>query len=118
MNILKKLFKFGGNSDFGILINSIISIIGAFIIILLWHFISIYELIPTNILPDPFKVISCIPSLITDNYLFANMWYTVKLNLSCYIYAILISFPIVNIWESLIQKAKLILFMENNLKVL
>ena len=94
MNILKKLFKFGGNSDFGILINSIISIIGAFIIILLWHVISINELISTNILPDPFNVISCIPSLITDNYLFANIWYTVKLNLSCYVYAILISFPI------------------------
>ena len=94
MNLIKQLFKFGGDSNFGILINSIISIIGAFIIILLWHFIAIYEIIPTNILPDPFKVISSISTLIIDNHLFSNIWYTVKLNLSCYVYAILLSFPI------------------------
>lgn len=94
MNLFKKLFKFGGDSDFGVLTNSIISIIGAIIIIMLWHIISINNIVHSNILPDPFKVIGCIPSLITDNHLFANMWYTVKLNLSCYVYAILFSLPI------------------------
>ena len=94
MKLLKDLFKFGGTSDFGVLTNSIISVIGAFIIILLWHFVAVYELIPTNILPDPFKVISSIPTLITKNHLFSNIWFTVKLNLSCYVYALILSFPI------------------------
>ncbi|WQJ52113.1 MAG: hypothetical protein [Hatfieldvirus porci] len=94
MDIFKRLFKFGGNSDFGTLINTVIGIIGAVIIVLGWHYISANEIIPSNILPDPFKVIGCISSLITENHLFANIWYTVKLNLSCYVYAILLSFPI------------------------
>ena len=94
MNLIKRLFKFGGTSDFGTLTNVIISIIGAVIIIMGWHFISAYDIVSSNILPDPFKVIGSIPTLITENHLFANIWYTVKLNLSCYVYAILLSFPI------------------------
>lgn len=94
MNLIKRLFKFGGDSDFGTVTNVIISIIGAVIIIMGWHCISAYNVVPSNILPDPFKVIGSIPTLISENHLFANIWYTVKLNLSCYVYAILFSFPI------------------------
>lgn len=94
MNLIKRLFKFGGDSDFGTFTNVIISIIGAVLIIMGWHCISAYNVVPSNILPDPFNVIGSIPTLITENHLFANIWYTVKLNLSCYVYAILFSFPI------------------------
>ena len=94
MNLIKRLFKFGGDSDFGTVTNVIISLIGAVIIIMGWHCISAYDVVPSNILPDPFKVIGSIPTLISENHLFANIWYTVKLNLSCYVYAILFSFPI------------------------
>ena len=94
MNIIKKLFKFGGESDFGVLTNTIISIIGAFIILCLWHVIAVFEIIPTNILPDPVNIIVSIPNLINENHLFGNIWFTVKLNLSCYVYAILLSFPL------------------------
>lgn len=92
--MLKKLFKFGGSSDFGTVPNAVITIVGLSVIILAWHMISAYEIVPTKILPDPFKVIGSIPSLISEYSLFANIWYTVKLNLSCYFYAILIAFPI------------------------
>lgn len=91
---LKKLFKFGGSSDFGIIPNTIITIVGLSVIIVLWHLIAQFEVVPTKILPDPFNVIGSIPRLITDYSLFGNVWYTVKLNLSCYIYAILIAFPV------------------------
>ena len=40
MNLIKRLFKFGGDSDFGTVTNVIISIIGAVIIIMGWHCIS------------------------------------------------------------------------------
>lgn len=90
----KKLFKFGGNSDFGTLWNIIISLIGFTFIILCWHFIAVYEIIPTKILPDPFKVITSFGTLYSYNHLFANAWFTVKMNLLCYIYAIALSLPI------------------------
>jgi len=94
MNLFKKLFKFGGDSDFGVLNNSIITVIGFTIIIMLWHFIAAFELVSPKVLPDPFNVITSIGGLITDNHLFANIWFTVKLNLMCYVYAILLSLPI------------------------
>ena len=92
--MFKRLFKFGGDSNFGKLGNTLITVIGLSIIIVLWHFIARFEIIPTKILPDPFKVIGSIGSLITENDLFGNLWYTVKLNLSSYFYAVLIAFPI------------------------
>ena len=91
---LKKLFKFGGNSDFGIVPNAIITIVGMILIIMIWHSIAKFEIVPTKILPDPFNVIGSIPELITEYSLFGNIWYTLKLNLMCYVYAILLSFPI------------------------
>jgi ABC-type nitrate/sulfonate/bicarbonate transport system permease component len=92
--MLKRLFKFGGSSDFGKVGNATITIVGFTVIILLWHLIAKNEIIPTKILPDPFKVIGSIGYLITENDLFQNLWYTVKLNLSSYLYAIIIAFPI------------------------
>lgn len=92
--MLKKLFKFGGDCDFGKTNNLVITFVGFAIIILIWHFISKFGIIPTKILPDPFKVISSIGTLYTDYHLFGNMWFTVKMNLLCYLYAIVLSLPI------------------------
>lgn len=92
--MLKRLFKFGGNSDFGKLGNTIITIIGVSIIIYCWHLIAKNEIIPTKILPDPFKVIASFSTLFTENDLLPNLIYTIKLNLSSYFYAVLIAFPV------------------------
>ena len=94
MNFIKQLFKFGGESDFGKVRNTLVTLIGFAIIIMLWHFVAAYELIPTKVLPDPFNVIGSVGSLITDYHLFGNIWFTVSLNLMCYVYAILLSLPI------------------------
>lgn len=92
--MFKKLFKFGGESNFGTLQNTIISTVGLIVIILGWHFISVNEFIPTKILPDPFKVISSLGNLFTNYGLMPNTWFTLKLNLLCYVYAIALSLPI------------------------
>ena len=92
--MFKKLFKFGGESDFATVNNTIISVIGFAIILFAWHLISVNEIIPTNILPDPFKVIGSFGNLFTEYCLIPNTWFTVKMNLMCYVYAILLSFPI------------------------
>lgn len=92
--MIKKLFKFGGNSDFGKLNNTIIAISGLILTILIWYLISLFEIVPSKILPSPFKVIGSIDGLITNYYLFSNIWFTIKLNLMSYFWAIILSFPI------------------------
>lgn len=93
-SICRALFKFGGDGKIGRIPLIITSIIGFAFIIMVWHLISAYEIIPTKILPDPFKVISSIPELVKDYHLFDNIWYTVLLNLMCYVYALILAFPI------------------------
>jgi ABC-type nitrate/sulfonate/bicarbonate transport system permease component len=45
-------------------------------------------------LPSPFKVLSSIPELVTDNELFKNLGFSIGLNLSGYLEAILITIPV------------------------
>lgn len=92
--MLKKLFKFGGESDFGTIQNILITIIGFTIIIMGWHFVSVNSIIPTNILPDPFKVAYSYTNLFSDYHLLGNTWFSLKMNLLCYVYAICLSLPI------------------------
>lgn len=92
--MLKKLFKFGGESDFGPVNNVVISVVGFAIILFAWHFISVNEIIPTNILPDPFKMFASYGNLYENYHLLGNMWFSVKMNLLCYVYAIALSLPI------------------------
>lgn len=92
--MIKKLFKFGGESDFGKLGNAIIALLGLCVTIFLWWVISVFEIIPSKILPNPFDVIKSVKTLFTEYYLISNTWFTVKLNLLSYFWAILLSFPI------------------------
>ena len=94
MHIIKKLFKFGGESDFGLVNNIIITLVGFALIVFGWYFISINNIIPANILPNPFNVIGCYDELITEYHMFGNAWFSLKMNLMCYVYAIGLSLPI------------------------
>ena len=88
-----ELFKFGGSSDFGKL-TPIITAIGLLVVIGLWYLVSLFELIPSNILPNPIKVISAYSNLLTEYHLLGNIGFSVKTNLMAYFWAILISLPI------------------------
>ena len=92
--MFKRLFKFGGDSDFGKKGNAIIGISGLVLTILLWWLISYFEIIPPKILPSPFKVIGSIGSLFNEYHLLANIWFTLKMNWEAYFFAIILSFPI------------------------
>ncbi len=87
---MKGLFKFGGSSDFGKL-TPIISAIGILILLGLWWLEARFEVIPTKILPGPLDVLGSYGKLVTEDSLFGNLWFTVKLNLSAYVWAIGIS---------------------------
>ncbi|MBP5458442.1 MAG: hypothetical protein J6Y37_18275 [Paludibacteraceae bacterium] len=92
--MLKRLLRFGGENDFGFLGNLIVSVVGFMLIISAWHVEAVYGLIPTNILPDPFNVVRSYVPLLNDYNMIPNAWFSIKMNLLCYVYAIALSLPI------------------------
>ena len=71
-----------------------ISLCGLALILCIWYLISYFEIIPTTVLPNPMKVILSYGSLFENNHLIANTWFSIRLNLMCYVYALLISIPV------------------------
>lgn len=73
----------------------IVGIVGFIVLMCLWYLITINDnIVPSKILPNPVDVIKSYPSLISDSDLFGNMWYTIKLNLLGYCYALIIAVPL------------------------
>lgn len=88
-----KYLQFGG--EISPKESKIIGIIGAIVLLFLWHIATISgEIISPGILPSPFRVIGAIPTLFSDYGLLSNIGYTVKLNVVGYIIAIVIAIPL------------------------
>ena len=94
MSKFSNLFKRGGESSYSKTVTMLISLIGLVVIFIAWYLIAAFEVIPTKILPDPISVVSSYGYLFTDNHLLANTWFSIKLNLSCYIWALLVTIPL------------------------
>jgi NitT/TauT family transport system permease protein len=94
MGNISNLFKMGGEVDFGKTKTTAISVIGLLMIFALWYLISKFEIITTNILPDPISVICSYGSLFENNHLLANAWFSIRLNWMSYFWAILIALPV------------------------
>lgn len=89
---MKKLFSFGGTISKRATI--LTGVIGGLVLLVLWYLLTMSgNIISPKILPNPVDVLKCIPGLITENNLFGNMWYTVRLNLLGYVYALVIAIP-------------------------
>lgn len=86
------LMKFGG--EISPKERTIIGIIGAIIIFLIWVWVTGVQWISPGILPTPFRVFSTLPELIKEYNLFSNIGYTVSLNLLGYVLALLIALPL------------------------
>lgn len=91
--MFKKLFKMGGSSDFGKM-TPVISVAGVIIILCLWWIEAFFQVIPPKILPGPIEVLQGFGSLFSDYNLIENTWFSIKLNLISYIWAIAISLPL------------------------
>lgn len=89
---IKKLFKFGG--ELGSTEYTISGILGGTILMFLWWLASETGAISPKIFPNPIDVISGYPELIREKNLFLNMFYTISLNLTGYVYALIISIPL------------------------
>jgi NitT/TauT family transport system permease protein len=90
---MNELFKMGGKTDYGKL-TPVISLAGMILILLLWFLEAKFEVIPTKVFPGPLEVIGAVGTLASDHHLLANTWFSVKMNLLAYIWAIGISLPV------------------------
>lgn len=88
-----QLFKMGGTITHKQALAT--GIIGAIVLLLLWYLVTVSgEIIRPQILPNPVNVLKAYPDLISNSALFTNTWYTVKLNLMGYFYALIIAIPL------------------------
>lgn len=88
----KYLLKFGG--EISKKERTIIGIIGAIFLFLIWVGVTLGEVISPGILPSPFRVFETLPSLIKEYHLFSNIGYTVSLNLLGYVMALIAALPL------------------------
>lgn len=88
----KELVAFGGTINKKD--STIIGVIGAMLLFLLWYAVTATEAISPKILPNPVAMLKTIPTLITDQHLFFNIGYTVVLNLLGYVLALTIALPL------------------------
>ena len=94
MSNFSNLFKMGGEVSYGKTKTTLISLIGLFVIFIGWYAVCKTGIISPKILPDPISVICSYSYLFENNHLLANTWFSVKLNLSCYLWALVISIPV------------------------
>jgi len=92
-NKYRELLKFGGNIDNKT--NVIISVLGAIILICIWHLLTYTgNIIPHKILPTPESVLVGFKSLFLEEGIIKEIYYSVRLNLLGYIYALIIAIPL------------------------
>lgn len=94
LNDFKNLFVMGGEVNLPKSVIGIISLSGLVLILFIWYLISFFEIIPTTILPSPVDVILSFGPLATDNHLLENTFFSIKLNLGCYFWALLVTIPL------------------------
>lgn len=93
MEKIKELFKMGGSLNKKTSI--IISILGLVTLLLIWYLVTLSgEIISPKILPNPIDVLCSYPKLFSESNLLHNLGYSIELNLSGYIYALLVSIPL------------------------
>ena len=89
---MNKLFVLRGELDKGT--QTIIQIVGAFSILLLWYLLSISGIVSTGLLPSPIAVLQSLPELHFKDALVKNLGYSMYLNTAGYIEAVLICVPV------------------------
>lgn len=89
---MSELFKMGGSV--GKKLDSTIFFIGFAMLILLWYVVTSLGLISSRILPNPIDVVVSYKTMFFECDLFKNAWYSIKLNLLGYFYALIIAVPL------------------------
>ena len=73
----------------------VIGIIGAVLLLVIWFLVTLTgKVISPGILPNPVDVVKSIPALFERYHLLNNIWYTVSLNISGYLLAVIFALPL------------------------
>jgi NitT/TauT family transport system permease protein len=92
METFKKLFTFGGEVDNKTAI--ILNIAGWLLLLVIWGIITSMGWIKDTILPSPVKVLTCYKTLFIERNLIYNTGYSILINLSGYMQALVIAVPL------------------------
>ena len=90
----KHLFKMGFEGHFSKTTKTIVQIIGASIIFFIWWILPTLNIVSSNILPSPIKVITSFGTLFTEKHLLFNTVYSIVVNLGGYFLAVALAIPI------------------------
>lgn len=90
--MMKKLFQLRGELDQTTRIG--VEILGFFLLLAIWIFITAIELVPASLLPPPWRVLTSFSELWIDDALLRNTVYSIRLNLSGYGEAVLVALPL------------------------
>jgi len=71
-----------------------VEILGLFMFLLIWFIITYFQWIPLALLPSPIKVLTSFKELHFEDALLRNAFYSIKLNYTGYLEAILIALPL------------------------
>jgi NitT/TauT family transport system permease protein len=89
---MKNLFKLGGSLDKKATVA--LTVTGAVLLLSVWYGLTATGAVPQKILPNPMKVFTSYGRLAMQHELFSNIFYTVKLNLLGYVYALIVAIPV------------------------
>ncbi|HQN94352.1 MAG TPA: hypothetical protein PLQ09_09530 [Prolixibacteraceae bacterium] len=92
MEIIRKLFTFAGEVNKKTAM--FITILGWFLLILVWGMISTFGWISSTILPSPIDVILCYKTLLVERNLLYNTGYSIFINLGGYLQALALAIPL------------------------
>lgn len=70
------------------------ALLGWIIFITLWSILSVLQIINPYVLPSPLSVVANFITLVSEGRLFGNIWFSLKINFSGYIFASLLAIPI------------------------
>jgi NitT/TauT family transport system permease protein len=68
-----------------------LSILGVFGFLITWHILSLFS--KPQILPSPFQVLLALKEILVESQSYVNIWYSIKLNLTGYLIALVITIP-------------------------
>lgn len=88
----KELFKFGGEVDKKT--ENITTVFGWLLLLFIWWFVTYFGFIKEEILASPISVFKAYGTLFNERDLWSNTWYSIAINFSGYIQALIIAIPL------------------------
>lgn len=73
---------------------TVLGAVGIIGVVVIWWGVVAFGLVAPQILPSPYRVFTSLPELHFEDALVRNVWYSIELNVSGYMYSILTAVPL------------------------